>query len=306
MSYYQVEEGPAEARDISADFQLYTPDRLRRTGERSDGSAVGPQTPASSGRRGTRPARPLLPSPGRPGALAAPGQGGQASRTPCPSAQASRPPRRSDAGSSGAPPGPRSSPASPVRPAWPDTGAALGPGPSGPTEGAQPPHPSAECLRAVSGPQTIFGMRPGPAKCGRSLFRTPGQRSPAPFWGAGSRCPSGGGPPGAPSLWLGPPWPLPPDPRGQGGAPPPAAGGAPPPVPPCGLGLLPRSCCLAAGLPPAGVPPAGVSPPPVPLPSPSGGGARLAGGRSHLGRPGLDSSGYSSLSRARALPPTAP
>ena len=77
MSYYQVEEGPAEARDISADFQLYTPDRLRRTGERSDGIAVGPQTPAASGRRGpSGPSAPALSGPswgsgspwaGRPG-----------------------------------------------------------------------------------------------------------------------------------------------------------------------------------------------------------------------------------------------
>ena len=132
---------------------------------------------------------------------------------------------------------------------------------------------------------------------------------PQPPWGGpGPVAPPAGGRPALPRFGSGPPGPCPRTPGARGGAPPPAAGGAPPPVPLCGLGLLPRSCCLAAGLPPAGVSSGGGSSRRgfLPLPSPSGGGARLAGGRSHLGRPGLDSSGYSSLSRARATPPTAP
>ena len=227
-------------------------------------------------------ARPLLPSPGRPGALAAPGQGGQASRTPCPSAQVSGPPRRSDAGSSGALSG------APLLARFP--GPAIGAGHGGGV-GARAVWPHSGGTAAPPF-RRVFAGRQRPANYLRYAAR-PGQVWPGPFphsgaavpspplGGAGPVAPPAGGRPALPRFGSGPPGPCPRTPGARGGAPPPAAGGAPPPVLSCGLGLLPRSCCLAAGLPPAGVPPAGVppgggssrrgflpagvSPPPVPL-----------------------------------------
>lgn len=265
MSYYQVEEGPAEARDISADFQLYTPDRLRRTGERSDGSAVGPQTPASSGRRG--PVRPVRSCPLR-AVLGLWQPLGRAARPPGPLALRLRSPglhaalmrvRRGLLRGPAPRPLPRSGHRGRTR------GRRWGPGRLAPRRGhSRPTLPPSVCgplaarkLFSVCGP-----ARPSVAGPFSALR---GSGPQPPFGGPGPVAPPAGGRPALPRFGSGPPGPCPRTPGARGGAPPPAAGGAPPPVRLCGLGLLPRSCCLAAGLPPAGVPPAGVSPPPVPL-----------------------------------------
>lgn len=123
-----------------------------------------------------------------------------------------------------------------------------------------------------------------------------------PFGGPGPVAPPAGGRPALPRFGSGPPGPCPRTPGARGARLHPPPGALPRLFPPVVSGCSPapavwRRVCLRRGFLRRGF---------LPLPSPSGGGARLAGGRSHLGRPGLDSSGYSSLSRARALPPTAP
>ena len=232
------------------------------------GPGNGPTAPPSALRRPhrqggvDRPARPLLPSPGRPGALAAPGQGGQASRTPCPSAQVSGPPRRSDAGSSGALsgapllarfPGPAIGAGHGggvgARAVWPHSGGTAAPPFRRVFAGRQRP---ANYLRYAARPGQVW---PGP-------FPHSGAAVPSPLGGAGSRCPSGGGPPGAPSLWLGPPGPCPRTPGARGARLHPPPGALPRLFPSVVSGCSPapavwRRVCLRRGFPPAGVPPGG-------------------------------------------------
>lgn len=138
-----------------------------------------------------------------------------------------------------------------------------GPGRLAPRRGhSRPTLPPSVC--GPSAARKLSAARPGQVWPGP--FPHSGAAVPSPLWGAGSRCPSGGGPPGAPSLLARAPLAPAPGPPGPGGArlhPPPGAlprlfasvvsGCSPAPA-------VWRRVCLRRGFLPAGV-----SPPPVPL-----------------------------------------
>lgn len=165
--------------------------------------------------------------------------------------------------------GPHSSPAPQAWPGlWPGPGPgpALGPGPSGPTRGHSRPTLPLPFCGPQTGHKTFKVCGPGPAKCGRSFFRTRGSGKPLPLRR---------GPPVAPGLRPGPPAPAP-EPPGQGGRSSARRRGPPRLFAAVALGSSPLwqfggGFCLRRGFLRRGFLRRGL----LPLPSPSGGGARL-------------------------------